>query len=920
MNASRWASPWVRLRRVFRLPASAERLAQEVDDELRFHIEGRIEQLAAKGWPREDAAREARRRFGDYADYRRQARDIDIETYHRRRRMDLIDAIGRETRQGARSLLRTPAFSLVALATLALGLGATIAIFGVLDAIVLRPLPYPDADRIVSIMHPVSGSTVTAGKWGVSPAGYFFFRREARSLSESGIYMTSALSVRSPGGAERVQSAGVTASLFNVLGAHAAVGRLLNAEDDLPNGPATVVLGYGYWRRSFGGDPSIVGKTIDVEGTPMLVVGVAARGVDLPMPSAFASQADLAGFSVDLWRPLQLDPAERPINTHPYSMLARLAPGVSIDDAQRELAALTSRLPEVAPSAYSPSFMRQYHFGMAVTPLKQEVLGATARVLWVVFAAVGLVLLIAAANVANLFLVRLEARRRESAVRTALGAGRAHLAVHYLGESLLLTLTAGAIGLVLAWGALHLFAAAAPATIPRLTAVALGWQAVAFAIGLAVLLGVAFGLVPLAGVRTVDTATLREGGRGLTASRSRRVVRDVLVVAQMTLALVLLAAAGLMLRTIEELRHVKPGFDPNHVLVMHVHLPWSRYSGWQAVEAFHHALHDRIAAVPGVASVSGADGFVPLVNFGFCSVVVVEDHPLAPGEEPPCVKVAEVEPGYFRALGITVRGRTPDWHDTEAGTGAVVVTRALAKHLWPGENPIGRGIKGNGSKPPFYLVVGVADDVRGDGLEKPPVETVFFPILPMPDAPLWNPPNDLELVVRTSLDNPTAVVAQVRRVVADLDPVVSLDHVQTMTDVVTNSLARVSFTLVLLAIAAAMALALSAVGTYGVIAYLVTQRRSEIGLRMALGARTPQVVRLVVGHSVRLAGIGAIAGLAGALATTRLLRTLLYGVAPGDPATLIGAAVFLLSVAVLASVAPARRAARVDPVSALRAD
>lgn len=834
--------------------------------------------------------------------------------------MDLMDAIGRETRQGARSLRRTPAFSLVALATLALGLGATVAIFAVLDAIVLRPLPYADADRIVSIMHPVSGAAVTAGKWGVSPAGYFFFRREAHSLSESGIYMTDALSVRSPGGAERVQSAGVTASLFNVLGARAVVGRLLNAEDDAPNGPAVVVLGYGYWQRSFGGNPSIVGHTIDVEGTPTLVVGVVARGVDLPMPSAFASQADLAGFSVDLWRPLQLDPAARPINTHPYSMLARLAPGITIDEAQRELAALTSRLPEVAPSAYSPNFMRQYHFSMAVTPLKREVLGATAGVLWLLFAAVGLVLLIAAANVANLFLVRLEARRRESAVRTALGAGRGHLAVHYLVESLLLTLSAGAVGLLLAWGALHLFIALAPASIPRLTTVGLGWPTVLFAAVLSAAFGVAFGLVPLAGTRTVDTATLREGGRGLTASRSRRFVRDVLVVAQMTLALVLLAAAGLMLRTIAELRHVKPGFDPNHVVVMHVHLPWSRYSGWQAVAAFHRRLHDAVAALPGVASVSGADEFVPLVNFGFCSTVVVEDHPLAPGEEPPCVKVAEVEPEYFRALGITVRGRAPDWHDAEALTGSVVVTRALAQRLWPGENPIGRGIKGNGSKPPFYHVVGIADDIRGDGLEKPPTEAVFFPILPMPGAPLWNPPNDLELVVRTSLDKPTAVVGPIRRVVADLDPIVSLDHVQRMTDVVSNSLARVSFILTLLAIAAAMALALSAVGTYGVIAYLVTQRRSEVGLRMALGARTPDVVRLVVGHSMRLAGIGSIAGVVAALATTRLLRTLLYGVRPTDPATFLVAVAFLLAVAVFASMAPARRAARVDPVNALRAD
>lgn len=912
-------SRWPLLRRVFRLPSSDARVAREVDDELRFHLEGRIEELVARGRSRAAAEAEARRRFGDYTEYRRQAREIDIATHHRRRRMDIVDATGRELRQGARALVRTPAFSLVALLTLVLGIAATAAIFAVLDAIVLRPLPYPAPDRLVSIMHPVSGKAVTAGKWGVSPAGYFYFRREARTLASSGIYMTGTLSVRSPGGAERVQLASISAPLFDVLGARPAVGRLLTADDDVPNGPAVVVLGYGYWQRSFGGDPAIVGRTIDIEGQPVRVVGVAARGADLPMPSAFESQADLAGFAIDAWMPLQLDPAARPVNTHPYSMLARLAPGATVDDAQRELAALTTRLPEIAPSAYSSNFMRQYHFGMAVTALKTEVVGATARVLWVVFAAVGLVLLIAAANVANLFLVRLEARRREAAVRSALGAGRGHLAVHYLAESLLLTMTAGALALVLAWAVLHLFVAVAPPNIPRLASVTLGWPTVAFTALLSILLGVAFALAPLATSQVIDTATLRESGRGLTASRGRRLVRDALVVAQMTLALVLLAAAGLMLRTLEQLRHVKPGFDPQRVVVMHVHLPWSRYSGWKPVAAFHRAVQERVAALPGVESVGGGN-VVPLVSFGFCSVVWVEDRPLAPGEEPPCVKVAEAEPGYFRALGIPVRGRAPDWSDAESGTGGVVVTRALAERFWPGENPIGRGIKGNGSRPPFYRVIGVADDIRGNGLEKPPVEAVFFPILPMEGAPLWSPANDFDLIVRTSLQDPTTVVPTIRRSIAGLDPVVSLDHVQTMTSVVDHSLARVSFILALLGIAAAMALLLSAVGTYGVISYLVAQRWSEIGLRMALGARAAQVTGMVVRHSLRLAAIGAIVGVVAAFATTRLLASLLYGVKPTDPATFIAAAAFLLFVAALASMAPARRAARVDPVEALRAE
>lgn len=912
-------SRWDGIRRVFRLPTSRERLARDVDDELRFHLEGRIEELIARGWQRDAAEAEARRRFGDYAAYRRQARDIDLTTHHQRRRMDILDAVRREMRQSVRALARTPAFSLVALATLALGIGATTSIFAVLDAIVLRPLPYPAAERLVSITHPVSGTAVTAGRWGVSPGGYFFFRREARTLAASGIYSTGTLSVRSSEGAARVQSAQITSSLFGVLGARPAAGRLLSADDDVPNGPDVAVLGYGFWQRAFGGDASIVGHTIDIEGKPIVVVGVAARGVDLPMPSAFSSQADLAGFGVDVWMPLQLDPAARAINTHPYSMLARLAPGATVSEAQRELAALTARLPEVAPSAYSPAFMRQYHFSMAVTPLHTEVVGATARVLWVIFGAVALVLLMAAANVANLFLVRLEAHRREAAVRAALGAGRAHLAVHYLAESLLLTVTAGVLALLLAWGALHLFVAVAPPNIPRLAVVALGWRTVAFTAALSIALGIVFGVVPLASRRDVDTATLREGGRGLTSSPGTRMVRDALIVGQMTLALVLLAAAGLMLRTVEQLRHVKPGFDPQRALVMHVHAPWSRYGGWAPVAAFQKTLQERIAALPGVRAVGGGTD-VPLVSFGFCSIVWVEDRPLAPGEEPPCVKVTEATPGYFTALGISVHGRVPDWHDAEAGTGAVVVTRALAQRFWPGEDAIGRGIKGNGPRPPYYRVVGVTDDVRGEGLEKPPVEAVIFPILPIPQTQLWGPANDVDLVVRTSLDDPTTLVPTIRRAIAALDPAVSVDRLQTLTSVVQHSLARVSFILALLAIAALMALVLSAVGTYGVIAYLVTQRRSEIGLRMALGAHAWQVTRLVVGHSLRLALLGAAVGTVAALATTRLLTSLLYGVQPTDPATFIAAGGFLLVVAIVASMAPARRASRVDPVEALRGD
>lgn len=833
--------------------------------------------------------------------------------------MSILDAFRRDLMQGRRALMRAPGFTIVAVVTLTLGMGSAAAVFTLLDAIVLRPLPYPASDRLVSIAHSVSGDRVTSAKWGVSSAGYFYFRQQAHTLASSGVYVTGLLAVTSKNGATRVPAAHVTSSIFEVLGARAALGRLLRGSDDVPNGPNVVVLGYNFWRQRFGADPTVVGRTIQVEAQPMVVAGVAAPGVDLPLPSAFESKADLAGFRVDLWIPLQLDPAARPMNSHPYSMIARLAPGATVQDAHRELATLTTRLPDVAPSAYSPSFMRQYHFGTTVESLRDEVVGATARVLWLVFAAIGLVLLVSAANVANLFLVRLETRRRDAALRIALGADRGDLVAHYFAESLQVTMLAGVGALLLAWAALRIFVAVAPASIPRLSAVRLDWSTVACVMALALVLACVLAMLPLVSRVGASSAVLREGARGQTASRGRRLVRDSLVAGQLAVALVLLAAAGLMLRTLESLRHVQPGFDPTGVIAVEIHLPWSRYGDWASVAAFHRNLAERIAALPGVRAVGGGTD-LPLESFEGCSTVWVEGHVLAPGEQPPCVATPEVEPGYFAALGIRVRGRAPDWHDLDAATGAVVVTRSFANRFWPGEDPIGRGVKGNDANPPFYRVVGVVDDLRAAGLEQPPVEAVFFPILPLPKAWLWVPPNDMQLAVRASLADPTTLVPAIRRTVATLDPSASVARVRTMTSVLSHSLARVSFIVGLLVIAAAMALVLSSVGTYGVISYLVTQRRSEIGLRMALGAHAVQVTRLVVGHSLRIAAVGLTAGLAAALLATRLLTSLLYGVRAADPATFVTVTIALVAVAVAASVVPARRATRVDPVEALRAE
>ena len=915
------ARGWSGARRVFQLPFARRRIGRMVDDELRFHIEGRIEQFMEWGMTREQAEAEARRRFGDYDEYRRQACDIDERTMRDRNRLELLDTLRRELRHAVRALLRTPSFTAIAFVTLALGLGATTAIYTILEAVVLRPLPYPDADRLVSVLHPATVPGTGESEWGLSSAGFFYFRRENRTLADLGSYTTGDLAVYGDGEAERARVGLVSHPVLAVLRATPAVGRLLTAEDDRPNGPHVVMLGYDLWQRRYGGDPRVVGRVIQTSVGPYEIVGVTAKGFNLPKPGPFAEGGNLAGFRVDLWVPLQLDPNARPVNSHQYFGVGRLKPGATAETARRDLQALAARFPELFPTAYSQGFIDEYNFRVGVKSLRDSVLGdKVARSLWVLFGAVGLVLLIACANVANLFLVRTETRRRESAIRTALGASRSHMAAYYLAESLMLALAAGAAGLLLAHLGIRVLLALAPTDIPRLSEVGLNWTGVAFAAAISLATGVAFGLLPLARAGRVDIDTLREGSRGLSPSPRQRAVRGALVVTQVALALMLLAAAGLMLRSFARLRGVHPGLDPSGVLVFDVGLPQTKYPDHQAAAAFHRELQARLAALPGVRVV-GATNSVPLRDFGTgCSVVFREARPYGPDERAPCVATPKATPGFFRALGIPVQGRAPEWSDAEANTGAVVVTKALADRLWPGEDPIGKGINsgGMGKTQGWYRVVGVVPEIRAAGLNRPPTEIVFYPAVPVPGTWFWQPMYGVSYVVRTAGDNPTALASSIRRVVAELDPTVPLMNVGTMEQVVERSMARTSFIMVLLGLAAGMALLLSAVGIYGVISYVVAQRRGEIGIRMALGARISQVARLVVMQSVRLAVVGVVIGLAGALAGTRVMRSLLYDVSPTDPLVLALVPLVLLAIAAAASFAPARRAARVDPVEVLR--
>jgi putative ABC transport system permease protein len=888
-----------------------DRVEDDVDEELLLHVELRAADLEATGLTPDAAREEALRRFGNMSDYRAQTCAIDESILRERRRMEVMDAIRRETRYSLRSLLHAPVFTVVAIVTLGLGIGAPTAIFTLIDSIVLRPLPYPEPDELVQITHAVP--LVQEGQeWGNSVASYFHYADANGSFDEIGAYSRSTFSVSGDGDAERLDGARVSASLLRVLGARAAHGRLISDDDDLPGVDPVAVISHEIWQSRYAGDVGIVGRTINLNASPVTVIGVLEPGFTLP------------NHATHFWLPWQLDRAAEAVNSHHVQTYGRLRAGVAPEAAQADLQRLAQNLPELFPGAYGNSWIERSGFSTRVHPLRSVVLGKAAggrvgidRVLWLLLGAVSLVLLIACANVANLMLVRGEARRREFAMRSALGAERAHLAVHYLTESMLLAAAAAVLGIAIALAGVQLLVASAPATLPRLGDIGMSGNALVFALALALATGLIFGLVPVMRART-NFGELRESGRGMTASRERQLVRNALVVGQVGMALVLLAAGGLMLKSFVNLRNVQSGVDGENVLTFNVTLPFARYEEEEHIFRFQQEFVERVGALAGVQTVS-ATSSLPLGGGGGCAYTVGEATS-AGG----CVPVVIVLPGYFEALGIGVTGRTFTWADLERRADGAVISRALAERLWPGEDPIGRRMISFQDGPPWFTIIGVADDVLADGLDQPPVQAAYYPTR-RPDAEgYWGPHGvrSLGFIVKTSMAQPEQLTGAVRGILRELDSEVPLAQVRTMHDVIMSSdkMARTTFTMMLLGIAAVVALFLSAVGLYGVIAYLVGRRRAEIGVRMALGARMSEVARLVVMQSVRLTALGIVIGIGAALVVTRALTSLVWGVEPSDPVTLLGVSVLLLLVAVLASVVPARRAARTDPAEALRAD
>ncbi|HEX9945014.1 MAG TPA: ABC transporter permease [Thermoanaerobaculia bacterium] len=810
----------------------------------------------------------------------------------------------------AREFRRRPGFLLVAVFTLGVGIGANAAIFSVVNAVLIRPLPYPEPERLVMVWHTAPG--LKMDQFEHSDASYVLYRKNNRVLADLGILWEGSVTMTGGEAPERVGAAGVTGSVFSLLRVPPALGRPIQEADERPQAEKVAVLSHELWRRRFGGDPRAVGRTLKIDGVATRVVGVMPAGFRFPSAET------------ELWLPMTIDPARLEAGNFNYQAVGRLRPGVTPERAARELSALVWRIPEVYPeSRISRGMIESAGLAILVHPLRDDVVGSLARILWVLLGSVGCILLIACANVANLFLVRAEARQREVAVRTALGATRGEVARLFLGESLALSLVGGVLGLALAAAGVRLLVSLRPEGIPRLEEIGVDGTVLAFTLLLALLAGLLTGgLAALRYGRPELVPALKEGGRGGTAGRARHLARNVLVVIQVALALVLLVTSGLMVKSFWRLRNVDPGFDPRGVLTLRLNLPEAEYRDVFATARFVRQLLERVRAAPGVAS-AGTITSLPLSGSNSNSGYSFEDFPLAPDQVPPILGTRFVSPGYFDAMGIPlIEGRVFDRIDPARRSNEVVVSQALAERFWPGKSALGKRLTQGlpGEERQWCTIVGVVGSVRDIGLEEKPYESVYFPVLrpaPGPDERSEWVPRSFSLVVKGRVD-PAALVAPVRQAIWSIDPNLPLAQVRPLQEVVARSMARTSFTMLLLVIAAAVALLLGAVGIYGVISYVVSQRTQEIGVRMALGAGRRDISRMVLREGLGITLLGIAIGLAGAIALTRLMLALLFDVSPTDPATFAAVPVLLAAVALLASWMPARRAAAVEPLEAIR--
>lgn len=814
-----------------------------------------------------------------------------------------------------RSLRRAPLFSVTVVLALTIGIGSAAAIFAIVNGVLLRPLPFGRPEQLVGAWHDLPPLSLFHAEQ--TPGTYLTYKRFARSLAGIGIYQSSSFNIQDPNGRgdpERIVGAYTTRDVIPLLEVPPLLGRSFTAEEDVPKGPNVAVISEGMWRSRFGASPAVIGQKLLVFGRSTEIVGV--------MPERFR----FPNRETQIWLPLQLDPMAEFPGGFSFGGVARLSSGVTARAAQREMGNVLPRMTEVTPML-APGITTQMMLDQAkpvprVVPLREDIVGDVARTLWIVAAAALLVLLVTCANVANLLLVRADARHRELSVRSALGASRGRVMMHFFAETALLAVIASILGLAAAYGAVRVLVAAGPADIPRLAEIRVDATVVGFTLLITALVSLACSAIPAIRFMRSDTLTgLRDGGRGGTVGTSRQRARSALVALQMALALVVLAASGLLLRTFQRLHAVRPGFNPDGVATLWVSTPGLRYSNDTLVARFYQQLVDRASKIPGVSAV-GITSHLPLQGNGMDhDPFYVEGDASTATKIPQLETYSSVDSGYFRAMQIPLlAGHTFDRLERQSGREAII-SLATARHFFhdsTGRSAVGKRFRELPSGE-WNTVIGVVGDVRDTSLMSPPDRAVYFPQAATSDTMNGPVHRTMALVARTNGD-PVALIREMQRVVRELDPTLPTFQTQTMRQVTEASIARLSFTMILLGVAAGVTLILGVVGLYGVIAYIVTLRTRELGVRIALGAPPRSVAAMVTRQGLTLSAIGVVAGLALVVAIARFLRSLLYEVTPTDPLTLGLATTMLLSFALIATWLPARRAARVDPMEALRAD
>jgi predicted permease len=817
-----------------------------------------------------------------------------------------------QLKQVLRRLVRTPMFTAVTLITLAAGVGANTVVFSVLESVLLKPLPYPKPAELISVHHSAPGLNIQ--ELVAAPSNYFIYREQNRTFQDIGLYDDDSENVTGVAEPEQVRALLVTDGTLPLLGIPPMLGRWFSRQDDLPNSPKTVMLGYGFWQRKFGGDRSIVGKTIHVDGEQREIIGV------MPQRFQFLAEEDPA-----LFTPFQFDRSKTHLGNFSYRALARLKPGATLDDARADVARM---LPIVwrsfpAPEGFSLQLFEKADVRPNVRPLKDRVVGDVGKALWVLMGSIGMVLLIACANVANLVLVRVEGRRQELAVRAALGARWSRIAYELMLESVVLGMLGGVVGLALAYAALRFLVALSPSGLPRIHQVGIDAPVLLFTFVIALLASLLFGAVPLFKYAGDHLSTgLREGSRGLSHSREQHRARNILVIVQVALALVLLVCSGLMVRTFRALTKVNSGFGPAaEVQTFRLSIPEAAVKEEERVARLHEEILRKLAAVPGV-SAAAAGSVVPMDGNGSFDPIFAEDHTYAPGELPPVRRFKFMSPGYLGTLGTPlITGRDITWADIYNRVPVTLVSENLAREYWHSPTgALGKRIR-VGANDNWREIVGVVGNVYDDGVSRETPTSVYWPMMMYDfEGQKQMVRRDLAFVLRTPRAGSENLMKEVRQAVWSVDPNLPLASVRTLDYYYRNSMARTSFTLLMLAVAGAMALLLGTVGIYGVVAYSVSQRTREIGIRMALGAQRQELTGMFVRNAFLLTAVGVACGLAVAVLLSRLMTSLLFNVSPVDLITYSAVSIALVATALLASYLPSRRAAAVDPVEALRAE